>query len=659
MIQMFLKKNKIQLLTAISILFLSGLLINFNFFDFQANLFNNKKAPAYDGLVMPVQKIPDWVNIDANKWNYNYASLNSSDVVKIPKYDPAELTIPFDQIDWNDKDDLKIRNAQITYSVPYMGNYKLDGHEHVGSHLAVDIKTATGTPVHAIGNGVVVKTSNISTGFGKHVVVRHDDFPSYENPKIKTTYYSSYSHLNSIDVNDGEIVLKNQIIGTVGDTGTATTPHLHFQIDKDNAPWHPYWPFTSAEAAAAGLSFFEAINTGFAKEKALSTTINPMLYVQKYADEVEVDFEDDNFSNDTSIETGELIEDEKLENNEHVNSDLVTPTIEDDLPPTDDNEIEKKVSTEQPVRVDVENRSFLDLDTFELKYPDSFTLDQPVTIKIIALDENRKVISDYEPESEINIAIENGSAELSTTYLKPSDFNNGSATFTITPEAEYGLKFSVTDGNDVKVYSKIMKASIFSDLTKDDPVFAAVNFLKNNEIVRGYPDGSFKAESPVSRVEALKFIYEGLNKDFRRTVILEFRDTDSKAWYARYVAAAHQERIIEGYPGNYFLPANTVTRAEFIKMLLLSADIDVEENFNEIKPYQDVELTDWHIKYIAKAKEMNLLDPNRSKIQPNEPLSRGEVSEILYKLIVTKLNNRDSFSDGLVVSNSDIEDFYN
>ena len=65
-------------------------------------------------------------------------------------------------------------------------------------------------------------------------------------------------------------------------SGIATTPHLHLQIDTSDAPFHPYWHFTSSEARDAGLDFFSAVNAGLGKDKAMKYTIHPMIFINTY-----------------------------------------------------------------------------------------------------------------------------------------------------------------------------------------------------------------------------------------------------------------------------------------------------------------------------------------------------------------------------------------
>lgn len=229
------------------------------------------EAPiTFDGTAMPFQKSPDWVQT-GGKNDKAYSAYSATQLISAPKYDIAQLQ--------STKTDAATKNAQITYSTVYMGNYKLDHKENAGSHLAVDIRLPIGTPIFAVANGVVVKYGKGNTGFGNHVCLKHPNVPTANG---KQTLYSCYAHLSELSVADKAIVTKGQQVGLSGESGVSTTPHLHFQIDTESAPWHPWWPFTSAEAAAAGLDFFSAINAGLGQEAALKNTIHPMTWVQSY-----------------------------------------------------------------------------------------------------------------------------------------------------------------------------------------------------------------------------------------------------------------------------------------------------------------------------------------------------------------------------------------
>ncbi len=91
-------------------------------------------------------------------------------------------------------------------------------------HTGVDFAAPTGTPVIAAGDGVVT-FSGRKGGYGNCVKIRHANGMS-----------TLYGHLNSIarNLKVGKRVNQQQIIGTVGMTGRATGPHLHYEVIKSN-----------------------------------------------------------------------------------------------------------------------------------------------------------------------------------------------------------------------------------------------------------------------------------------------------------------------------------------------------------------------------------------------------------------------------------------
>jgi len=86
-------------------------------------------------------------------------------------------------------------------------------------HLGIDFSGPIGTPVLSIESGRVVYVGEQFTGYGKLVIIEHD-----------ALWTSLYAHLDSFSVKLGNRVKKSQKIGTLGNTGKSTGPHLHLEI---------------------------------------------------------------------------------------------------------------------------------------------------------------------------------------------------------------------------------------------------------------------------------------------------------------------------------------------------------------------------------------------------------------------------------------------
>ncbi|MFW0787178.1 M23 family metallopeptidase [Gordonia sp. CPCC 206044] len=102
------------------------------------------------------------------------------------------------------------------------------GHRWGTNHNGVDIANKIGTPVYAVTDGVVLE-SGPASGFGQWIRVRQDD---------GTT--GVFGHVDKSFVHAGQHVSAGQQIGTVGNRGESTGPHLHYEVwDKNDNKINP------------------------------------------------------------------------------------------------------------------------------------------------------------------------------------------------------------------------------------------------------------------------------------------------------------------------------------------------------------------------------------------------------------------------------------
>ena len=101
---------------------------------------------------------------------------------------------------------------------------KPNGVQNDGINLAVP----EGTPIKAADDGVVAYAGSELKGYGNLVLVRHPN-----------GFVTAYAHASDILVKRGETVKRGQVIAHAGQTGSVTSPQLHFEIRKGATPVDP------------------------------------------------------------------------------------------------------------------------------------------------------------------------------------------------------------------------------------------------------------------------------------------------------------------------------------------------------------------------------------------------------------------------------------
>lgn len=86
-------------------------------------------------------------------------------------------------------------------------------------HTGIDFGARRGTPIYATGDGKIVRVEYKRTGYGRNVVIDHG-----------YGYKTLYGHMSKVKCKVGQKVKRGEVIGLVGNTGTSTSPHVHYEV---------------------------------------------------------------------------------------------------------------------------------------------------------------------------------------------------------------------------------------------------------------------------------------------------------------------------------------------------------------------------------------------------------------------------------------------
>jgi len=163
----------------------------------------------------------------------NYVGIKDIKAIYFEHYNTPYYAFPFDQgegVDYFDAEGKSLRKALLKYPIEFTrisSRYTLKRFHPVQkrwkAHLGTDFAAPTGTPIRAVGDGLVEEAKYKSNN-GNYVKIRHNG-----------TYTTQYLHMSRIasGVRAGTRVRQGQTIGYVGSTGLATGPHLCYRFWKN------------------------------------------------------------------------------------------------------------------------------------------------------------------------------------------------------------------------------------------------------------------------------------------------------------------------------------------------------------------------------------------------------------------------------------------
>jgi murein DD-endopeptidase MepM/ murein hydrolase activator NlpD len=95
-------------------------------------------------------------------------------------------------------------------------------------HTGMDFSAKIGTPIYATGDGVIIKAKKSYGGYGNEIEIDHG-----------YGYVTKYAHMKAFKVKKGQKIKRGEQIGTVGNTGASTGPHLHYEVIMNGKKVNP------------------------------------------------------------------------------------------------------------------------------------------------------------------------------------------------------------------------------------------------------------------------------------------------------------------------------------------------------------------------------------------------------------------------------------
>ncbi len=177
----------------------------------------------------------------------------------------------------------------------------------------------------------------------------------------------------------------------------------------------------------------------------------------------------------------------------------------------------------------------------------------------------------------------------------------------------------------------------------------AIRYLHTNGVVSGYQDNTFRPNNLINRAELMKILVGGTGA---APSVSEYSNCfpDVKTdWYAPYVCYALDKGWVDGYPDGTFKPEKNVNKVEAIKMLVNSQGYEVSFSPFSERIFPDVDNSAWYVPYLKVAFDMGLLEDFSGNYGVSSFITRGEISENIYRAMTY---------DGTNVSPNDDDNLY-
>ncbi len=177
-----------------------------------------------------------------------------------------------------------------------------------------------------------------------------------------------------------------------------------------------------------------------------------------------------------------------------------------------------------------------------------------------------------------------------------------------------------------------------SDVSSDYWARPFIQVLAQNNVISGFPDGSFRPNQAVTRAEFAALIQKAFNNQNRVRQLSPggFSDVPAGYWAASAIQQAYETGFLAGYPGNVFLPNQQIPKVQAIVALTNGLGLSGGDTSTLSTYYNDASaIPEYAAGSVAAATQGNLVVnyPDVKQLNPQQPLTRAEAAALLYQAL--------------------------
>jgi parallel beta-helix repeat protein len=166
-----------------------------------------------------------------------------------------------------------------------------------------------------------------------------------------------------------------------------------------------------------------------------------------------------------------------------------------------------------------------------------------------------------------------------------------------------------------------------------------ITALAQRNIIKGFNDGSFRPEEPVTRAQFAAILESAFPQMGTVRPAQAFVDVPESFWGHRAIAQAFAKGFMSGYPSGEFKPGDQIPRVQVLVSLVSGMKLSGGDPAKLKDTFKDAsEIPSYALPAIATATQNRLVvnHPDPNQLAPNRPATRAEVAAMVYQLLVQR-----------------------